>query len=57
MVRLSKDFCLKHLANASLRFFGTSKTRVVPAQAGTQSLQVFEYTKDWIPAFAGMTNI
>ena len=29
---------------------------VVPAQAGTQSVQVLEITMDWIPAYAGMTN-
>jgi hypothetical protein len=37
-------------------FQRTSITSVVPAQAGTQSAQVFENTMDWIPAFAGMTN-
>jgi hypothetical protein len=29
---------------------------VIPAKAGAQSVVVFEYTKDWVPAFAGMTN-
>ena len=35
---------------------GTSNNPVVPAQAGTQSVQVLENTMDWIPAYAGMTN-
>ena len=35
---------------------GTSKNPVVPAQAGTQSVQVLENTMDWIPAYAGMTK-
>ena len=35
---------------------GISNNPVVPAQAGTQSVQVLENTMDWIPACAGMTN-
>ena len=38
------------------RKMGTSNNLVVPAEAGTQSVQVLENTMDWIPACAGMTN-
>ena len=34
----------------------TSNNPVVPAQAGTQSVEVLENAMDWIPACAGMTN-
>jgi hypothetical protein len=42
----------------SSRLSGTTlqKNAVVPAQAGTQSIQALENTTGWIPAFAGMTN-
>jgi hypothetical protein len=52
----SKHFWLKKLAKWRSEYLGYSKTSVVPAKAGTQSVQVLENTMDWIPAFAGMTN-
>jgi DUF1365 family protein len=38
------------------RKFAQRKNFVTPAKAGAQSVVVFEYTKDWVPAFAGMTK-
>ena len=50
-----KSRCVRAI-EATMQQKGTSNNPVVPAQAGTQSVQVLENTMDWIPAYAGMTN-
>jgi hypothetical protein len=39
-----------------LSFEATSKNPSSPRRRGSSPFQVLEYTRDWIPAFAGMTN-
>ncbi|HEX9392071.1 MAG TPA: hypothetical protein VF928_12225 [Usitatibacteraceae bacterium] len=57
LTRHLDHFWLEERASARVLLLGASKNLVVPAKAGTQSIQVFDSTKDWIPAFAGMRII